>query len=67
MQTAKETQEWSGSLYSQVSAGLLDTLTANGMTVSEVDEAPFRAAVESVYATHAGTFGTLLDDIRAIQ
>lgn len=67
MQTARETQEWSGSLYSQVSEGLLETLAENGMVVSQVDEAPFRAAVESVYATHAGTFGTMLDEIRAIQ
>jgi tripartite ATP-independent transporter DctP family solute receptor len=67
LQTAKETQEWSGSLYSRVSDALLETLKTNGMTVSAVDEAPFRAAVEPVYAAHAGNFGTLLDDIRAIK
>jgi TRAP-type transport system periplasmic protein len=67
LQTAKDTQEWSGTLYSRVSEALLNTLKSNGMTISEVDEAPFRAAVESVYTTHAGSFGTLLDDIRAIK
>jgi tripartite ATP-independent transporter DctP family solute receptor len=67
MQTARETQEWSGTLYSRVSEALLDTLATNGMTVVKVDEAPFRAAVESVYSAHAKSFGTLLDDIRAIK
>ncbi|EJT01991.1 TRAP dicarboxylate transporter, DctP subunit (plasmid) [Rhizobium sp. CCGE 510] len=67
MQTAKETQEWSGTLYSRVSDALLEKLKTNGMTVSAVDEAPFRKAVESVYTKDAGDFGTLLDEIRAIK
>jgi len=67
LQTAKETQEWSGTLYSRVSDALLETLTANGMTILPVDEAPFRAAIEPVYAAHAKNFGTLLDDIRATE
>jgi len=67
LQTAQETQEWSGTLYSRVSEALADKLKEGGMTLQEVDEAPFRAAVESVYSTHAGSFGTLLDQIRAIQ
>jgi tripartite ATP-independent transporter DctP family solute receptor len=67
MQTAQETQEWSGTLYSRVSDALLETLTANGMTVSTVDEAPFRAAAEAVYESSGAEFGTLLDEIRAIQ
>lgn len=67
MQAAKETQEWSGTLYSRVSDALLEKLKANGMTISTVDEAPFRKAVESVYEKDAGDFGTLLDEIRAIE
>jgi tripartite ATP-independent transporter DctP family solute receptor len=66
-QAAIETQEWSGTLYSRVSDALLDKLTASGMTVSKVDEAPFRKAVEPVYEKDGADFGTLLDDIRAIQ
>jgi tripartite ATP-independent transporter DctP family solute receptor len=66
-QTAMETQEWSGTLYSRVSDALLDKLTASGMTISKVDEAPFRKAVEPVYEKDGGDFGTLLDDIRAIK
>ncbi|AIC27433.1 TRAP dicarboxylate transporter substrate-binding protein DctP subunit [Rhizobium etli bv. phaseoli str. IE4803] len=67
LQTAKETQEWSGTLYSRVSDALLEKLKTNGMTISTVDEAPFRKAVESVYTKDAGDFGTLLDEIRAIK
>lgn len=67
LQTAKETQEWSGTLYSRVSDALLEKLKENGMTISTVDEAPFRKAVEPVYQNKAADFGTLLEEIRAIK
>lgn len=66
-QTAKETQEWAGALYSNVSDALLETLKSNGMTVSTVDEAPFRAAVQPVYETEGANFSSMLEEIRAIK
>jgi len=67
MSTAAETQEWAGSLYSQVSEALMSSLRKAGMTVSDADEASFRKAVEPVYAKHADRFKDLLQAIRDIK
>lgn len=65
--TARDTEEWSGTLYSQVSAALLDSLKKGGMTVVDADEAAFRKAVEPVYAKHAEKFAAQLKLIREIK
>jgi len=65
--TARDTEEWSGSLYSQVSAALLASLKKGGMTVVDADEAAFRKAVEPVYAKHAEKFGAQLKAISEIK
>ena len=67
MTSAHDTQEWSGSLYSQVSAALLASLKKGGMTVVDADEAAFRKAVEPVYAKHAEKFAAQLKAIREIK
>jgi TRAP-type transport system periplasmic protein len=67
MATARETQDWAGSLYSQVSAALMASLKKAGMTVIEADEQPFRKAVEPVYAKHAEKFAAQLKAIREIK
>ena len=64
METARETQDWAGSLYSRVSDELLASLRKAGMTIIEPNEEPFRKAVEPVYAKHAEKFGALLQAIR---
>jgi tripartite ATP-independent transporter DctP family solute receptor len=64
METARETQEWAGSLYSRVSDELLTSLRKSGMTIIEPNEEPFRKAVEPVYAKHGDRFGPLLQAIR---
>jgi len=64
MQTARETQDWAGSLYSRVSDELLASLRKAGMTIIEPNEEPFRKAVEPVYAKHGERFGALLQAIR---
>jgi TRAP-type C4-dicarboxylate transport system substrate-binding protein len=64
MATAKETQEWAGSLYSQVSAALMSSLKKSGMTIIEADEPAFRKAVEPVYTKHAEKFAAQLKAIR---
>jgi TRAP-type C4-dicarboxylate transport system substrate-binding protein len=64
MQTARETQEWAGSLYSRVSNELLTSLRKAGMTIVEANEEPFRKAVEPVYAKHGERFKALLQTIR---
>lgn len=65
--TARDTEEWSGTLYSQVSAALLDSLKKGGMTVVDADEAAFRKAVEPVHAKHAEKFAAQLKLIREIK
>jgi TRAP-type C4-dicarboxylate transport system substrate-binding protein len=65
--TAHDTEEWSGTLYSQVSAALLSSLKKGGMTVADADEAAFRKAVEPVYAKHAEKFAAQLKAIREIK
>jgi tripartite ATP-independent transporter DctP family solute receptor len=65
--TARETQEWGGSLYSEVSEALNDSLKKAGMTFVETDEAAFRKAVEPVYAKHGDRFAALLKIIREQQ
>ena len=62
-----ETQEWAGTLYSQVSAALMSSLKKAGMTIIEADEAAFRKAVEPVYAKHAEKFAAQLQAIRDIK
>jgi TRAP-type transport system periplasmic protein len=64
METARETQDWAGSLYSRVSDELLASLRKAGMTIIEPNEEPFRKAVEPVYAKHGERFGALLQAIR---
>lgn len=65
--TARETQEWSGTLYSQVSVALMATLKKAGMTIIEADEESFRKAVEPVYAKHGEKFAAQLKAIREIK
>lgn len=65
--TARETQEWSGTLYSQVSAALMASLKKAGMTIIEADEESFRKAVEPVYAKHGEKFAAQLKAIREIK
>lgn len=65
--TARETQEWSGALYSQVSAALMASLKKGGMTVIEADEEAFRKAVEPVYVKHGQQFAAQLKAIREIK
>ena len=67
MTTARETQEWAGALYSQVSAALMASLKKSGMTVIDADEEAFRKAVEPVYAKHAEKFAVQLKAIREIK
>jgi len=67
MTTARETQDWAGALYSQVSAALLTSLKKAGMTIVEADEAAFRKAVEPVYAKHGEQFAAQLKAIREIK
>ena len=67
MATARETQDWAGSLYSQVSEALMASLKKAGMTIIEADEAAFRKAVEPVYAKHGERFAALLQTIRDIE
>lgn len=65
--SARETQEWSGTLYSEVSASLMGSLKKGGMTIIETDEAAFRKAVEPVYAKHGQQFSAQLKLIREIK
>lgn len=67
MASARDTEEWSGTLYSQVSAALLASLKKAGMTVVDADEAAFRKAVEPVYAKHGEKFAAQLKAIREIK
>ena len=67
MTTARETQEWAGTLYSQVSAALMGSLKKSGMVIAEADEQAFRKAVEPVYAKHAEKFAAQLKAIREIK
>ena len=67
MTTARETQEWAGALYSQVSAALMASLKKSGMTIIDADEEAFRKAVEPVYAKHAEKFAVQLKAIREIK
>lgn len=64
VQTARETQNWAGSLYSQVSDALMASLREDGMTIVDADEEAFRKAVEPVYAKHGERFAALLQAIR---
>jgi tripartite ATP-independent transporter DctP family solute receptor len=65
--SARETQEWSGTLYSQVSAELMTSLKKGGMTVIQPDEEAFRKAVEPVYVKHGQVFAAQLKAIREIK
>ena len=65
--TARETQEWAGTLYSQFSAALMASLKKSGMTIIEADEEAFRKAVEPVYAKHGEKFAAQLKAIREIK
>ncbi len=62
-ESARETQDWAGSLYSQVSDALLASLQKGGMTVIETDEQAFRKAAEPVYAKYGTRFADLLKTI----
>ena len=67
MTTARETQEWAGALYSEVSKALMVSLKKAGMTIIETDEEAFRKAVEPVYAKHGQQFAAQLKAIREIK
>ena len=67
MATARETQDWAGTLYSQVSSALMASLKKSGMVIADADEAAFRKAVEPVYAKHADKFAVQLKAIREIK
>ncbi len=67
MATARETQEWAGSLYSQVSDALMSSLQKAGMKANQADEEAFRKAVQPVYAKNADRFSALLQAIRDIK
>ncbi len=64
MESARDTQNWAGALYSQVSDALMDSLRKGGMTIVNSNEDAFRKAVEPVYAKHAQRFASLLQAIR---
>jgi TRAP-type C4-dicarboxylate transport system substrate-binding protein len=64
MDTARETQNWAGTLYSQVSEALMASLKKGGMTVVDSNEEAFRKAVAPVYAKHGDRFAALLQAIR---
>jgi TRAP-type transport system periplasmic protein len=67
MVTAQETQDWAGTLYSQVSAALMSSLKKAGMTIIDADEQAFRKAVEPVYAKDGEKFAAQLKVIRDIK
>ena len=67
MSSARETQDWAGSLYSQVSDALMSSLRKAGMTIIEADEPAFRKAIEPVYAKHGDRFAAQLQAIREIK
>jgi TRAP-type transport system periplasmic protein len=67
MVTAQETQDWAGTLYSQVSAALMSSLKKAGMTIIDADEQAFRKAVEPVYAKDGEKFAAQLKAIRDIK
>jgi TRAP-type C4-dicarboxylate transport system substrate-binding protein len=67
MSSARETQGWAGSLYSQVSDALMSSLRKAGMTIIEADEPAFRKAIEPVYAKHGDRFAAQLQAIREIK
>lgn len=67
MATAQETQDWAGTLYSQVSTALMSSLQKAGMTIIEADEQAFRKAVEPVYVKDGEKFATQLKAIRDIK
>jgi len=65
LDASKETAEWGKNLYSQEAAEYLKQLRAAGMEIIEVDQGPFRKAVEPVYQKYAPKFGW--DLIRSIR
>lgn len=67
MVTGQETQDWAGTLYSQVSAALMSSLKKAGMTIIDADEQAFRKAVEPVYAKDGEKFAAQLKAIRDIK
>ena len=67
MVTAQETQDWAGTLYSQVSAALMSSLQKAGMTIIDADEQAFRKAVEPVYAKDGEKCAAQLKAIRDIK
>jgi len=67
MVTAQETQDWAGTLYSQVSAALMSSLQKAGMNIIDADEQAFRKAVEPVYAKDGEKFAAQLKAIRDIK
>jgi TRAP-type transport system periplasmic protein len=66
-ETASDTQEWAGELYSKVAADLLEKMKKNGVNVYTVDEAPFRQAAKSVIEKHAGRYSELLKQVDATK
>jgi len=65
--TAKETQEWAGTLYSDISNALVTKLKEKGVEIVQVDETPFRQAVQPIYQKYGEKFGDLLKKIQAVK
>jgi len=63
MQTARDAQDWAGTLYTDMTQALLKKLEQAGMKVNQPDESKFREAVKSVYAKYGKQFGAMVDEI----
>lgn len=64
--SAKDTEEWGTTLYSDLTAELEKKLTSLGMTINRPNEAPFRDAIGPVYEK-SKQFDGLIARIKAVQ
>jgi tripartite ATP-independent transporter DctP family solute receptor len=64
--SAKDTEDWGATLYSDLTVELEKKLASLGMTINHPDEAPFRAAVQPVYEK-SKQFSDLIARIKAVQ
>jgi TRAP-type C4-dicarboxylate transport system substrate-binding protein len=64
--SAKDTEDWGATLYSDLTVELEKKLTSLGMTINHPDEAPFREAVQPVYEK-SKQFSDLIARIKAVQ
>ncbi len=68
MRAVRESVEYQRDLWQAETEQSLEAVRAAGVTVTYPDKAPFRAAVESMKATYAGTeTGELLDAIKSME